>query len=44
MLETLDKKKLLDVVHELFEESVSADSEWQMDAREAFEFRDNDQP
>ncbi len=43
MLETLDKKKLLDVVHELFEESVSADSEWQMDAREAFEFRDNDQ-
>ena len=43
MLETLSKKTLLKTVHELFEEAISADGEWQTSAKECFDFRDNDQ-
>ena len=43
MLETLGKKALLSTVHELFDEAISADSEWQISAKESFEFRDGSQ-
>jgi len=43
MLERLSKQNLLSSVRELFDDAVSADKEWQEDAREDFRFRDNDQ-
>ena len=43
MLETTNKQKLLDDVRDMFDEAVSIDREWQGRAKEAFEFRDNDQ-
>lgn len=43
MLETTNKQKLLDDVRDLFDEAVSLDRPWQARAKEAFEFRNNEQ-